>query len=136
MDDLKTAHFSIHYPAGYESIADKIAHICEEVYQPVGQSLHYFPHRTQVVVHTRSDVSNGYVVQLPWRMELFINEPQDNTFGSNEEWLHILITHEMTHVVQARKVRGLSRLSYPFLVSSTASGTMPHQIGMWKASQR
>ena len=111
---LKTAHFSIHYPAGYESIADKIAHICEEVYQPVGQSLHYFPHRTQVVVHTRSDVSNGYVVQLPWRMELFINEPQDNTFGSNEEWLHILITHEMTHVVQARKVRGLSRLSYPF----------------------
>jgi hypothetical protein len=111
---LKTEHFSVHFPEGFEATGQEIAQICEDVYEPVSRSLNYYPHRTHVVIHTRSDIANGFVVQIPWRMELFINEPQDNLIGSREAWLRILITHEFTHIVQARKTKGLSRLSYPF----------------------
>ncbi|MFQ5630032.1 MAG: TolB family protein, partial [bacterium] len=111
---LKTPHFSVHFPKEFEATGRKVAQICEDVYEPISKSLNYYPHRTQVVVHTRSDLANGFVVQLPWRMELFITEPQDNLIGSRESWLRVLITHEFTHVVQARKTKGLSRLSYPF----------------------
>jgi hypothetical protein len=111
---LKTAHFSVHYPDGFEALGQRIARLCEDVYEPVSRSLNYYPHRTQVVIHTRSDLANGFVVQIPWRMELFIAEPQNNLIGSKDEWLRVLVTHEFTHVVQARKNRGLSRLSYPF----------------------
>lgn len=111
---LVTPHFSVHFPRGYEKLAREIARICEEVYDPVSKSLNYRPHRTQVVVHTRSDVTNGFVTPLPWRMELFITESQDNLIGSKDTWLRVLITHEFTHVVQGRKKQGISLLSYPF----------------------
>lgn len=111
---IKTAHFSIHFPRGHEKIAHTVAAICEEVYEPVSRSLNYFPQRTEVVIHTRSDIPNGFVTNLPWRMELYLNEPQDNLLGSGESWLRILIAHEFTHVVQGRKVRGLTLLTYPF----------------------
>lgn len=110
---LTTPHFSIHFPDGFEALGDKIATLCEEAYEPVSRSLHYYPHRTQVVVHTRADFSNGFVSPLPWRMELFVTEPQESQFGSRDEWLRELVTHEFTHVVQLRKHKGLSTLTYP-----------------------
>jgi len=112
---MTTPHFSVHFPAGYEELGDRVAALCEEVYEPISRSLNYFPHRTHVVVHTRADYSGGFVDPLPWRMELFVTELQNNVFGSRDEWLRILIAHEFTHVVQLRKHKGLSTLTYPLL---------------------
>ncbi|MDQ7066416.1 MAG: hypothetical protein Q9P90_19455 [candidate division KSB1 bacterium] len=111
---LHTPHFKIHFPEGYETLARQVARICEEVYEPVSRALNYRPHTTEVVIHTRTDFSNGFVTALPWRMELHLTEPQDNWMGSKDTWLRVLITHEFTHVVHLRKTRGFSKLTYPF----------------------
>lgn len=111
---LRTEHFYVHFPAEFEDIARKVAQICEDVYLPVSRSLHYWPGRTHVVLHTRADFSNGFAASLPWRMELMLPEPQGNWMGSQDTWLRVLITHEFTHIVQFRKNAGLSRLTYPF----------------------
>ncbi len=110
---MTTPHFSVHFPAGYEELGDRVAALCEEAYEPVSRSLNYFPHRTHVVVRTRIDYLDGFVNPLPWRMELSVTEPQINLFGSRDEWMRILIAHEFTHVVQLRKHKGLSTLTYP-----------------------
>jgi hypothetical protein len=125
---LSTPHFAINYPAGFERIADRVAWLCENVYQPVSQSLHYFPPRTQVVIHVRSDVSNGMVSPLPWRMELFITEPQEDWIGSRDAWLRVLITHEFTHVVHLRKKSGFSAFTAPFFgeLNTFWQGITPH----------
>ncbi len=110
---LHTEHFKIHFPKGYEKLARKVAQICEEVYEPVSRALNYRPHTTEVVIHTRTDFSNGFVSAMPWRMELHLTEPQDNWMGSKDTWMRVLITHEFTHVVHLRKTRGISKLTYP-----------------------
>ena len=112
---LETPHFRIHFPAGFDSLARRVAMLCEEAYEPVSRSLNYFPGKTHVVLHTRSDFPNGFAGFMPWRMELLIAEPQEDWFGSRDDWLRILIVHEFTHVVQLRKHRGLSTWTYPLL---------------------
>ncbi|GEM_PF-2140925 len=112
---IKSEHFFIHFPIGYESVASKVSTLCEEVYYPISKSLNYYPGPTHVVIQTRTDFPDGVVSNLPWRMELFITEPQANIIGSRADWLKILITHEFTHIVQLRKRKGLSSLTYPFL---------------------
>ncbi|MFQ5630699.1 MAG: hypothetical protein ACE5I1_18160 [bacterium] len=96
---LTTAHFSVHFPAEFAGLGYKVAALCEQVYEPVSRSLNYYPHRTHVVVHTRSDSPGGFVAPLPWRMELIVTELQGDGFGSRDQWLRILITHEFTHIV-------------------------------------
>ena len=112
---FKTPHFSVHISQEYKQLGQTIARLCEDVYEPISASLNYRPQRTQVVVHTRSDVANGFVTFMPWRMELFITEQENYLIGANEDWLRILITHEFTHIVQLRKTKGLTSITYPFL---------------------
>ncbi|MFQ6673547.1 MAG: hypothetical protein ACE5GH_02030 [Fidelibacterota bacterium] len=112
---VTTEHFWIHYPGQYEALGRKVAAICEEIYEPVSRSLDYFPGPTHVVVQTRVDFPGGVVTFLPWRMELFVTEPQGNLSGSGDEWLRVVIAHEFTHIVHLRKRRAVSALTYPFL---------------------
>ncbi len=111
----RTPHFLIHFPSGFERLAYRIGNICEDIYEPVSRTLNFFPGPTHVVVHTRADLADGVTSFLPWRMELFVMEPQGNMFGSNESWLRMLIVHEFTHIVHLRKRSGISSLTYPFL---------------------
>lgn len=110
-----TEHFSVHYPEGFEDLGRRVATLCEQLYEPVSRSLNWFPGRTDVVVHTRADFPGGVVTFLPWRMELFITEPQSNVAGSGDSWLRVVIAHELTHIVHLRKHRGLSTITQPLL---------------------
>ena len=112
---IKTEHFEIHYPREYEQLAKQVSVICEEIYSPVSNSLNYYPKRTQVVIQTRVDFPSGVVSYLPWRMELFITEPQGNISGSGDTWLRVVITHEFTHIVQMQKRGKITSLTYPLL---------------------
>jgi len=112
---LQTPHFLIYFPQGADTLARTVGQLAEEVYRPVCESLRYFPEKTFIVLHTRSDRSNGIVVPFPWRMELYPVEPPENWIGSRESWLKVLLTHEFTHVVHFRKHAGLTSLTRIFL---------------------
>ena len=125
---LETVHFSLIYPEQYSKIATQAAQICEEVYLEIGSSLGFFPGKTQVVLHTRTDYANGFVSPIPWRMELFIPEPPGDWLGSGDQWLRVLIAHEFTHVVHLRMRKGLSALTRPLFGELNAfwQGLTPH----------
>lgn len=110
---ISSEHFLIHYAEEHEELGRRMATICEEIYEPVSQSLDYYPGLTHVVLHTRADLPGGYVSYLPWRIELYATEPQSNTFGTGDDWLRVLIIHEFTHITHFRKRKGLSVLAYP-----------------------
>ncbi len=112
---IETEHFSIHFPDSHRRTALLVAGLCEQVYDSITTALNFRPGRTEVILHTRTPLSNGFVAPMPWRMELMITEPQENWMGSRDSWLRLLITHEFTHIVHLRKRRGLSRLTRPFL---------------------
>ncbi|MFC1555487.1 hypothetical protein ACFL67_00230 [candidate division KSB1 bacterium] len=109
-----TEHFLIHFPESFENTAREVASISESIYPPVCESLNFYPERTHIVIHTRTDISNGFVAPLPYRMELFLSDPQGDNFGSGAPWLRTLITHEFTHIVQFMKHNGLSSITKPF----------------------
>lgn len=111
---LKSEHFLVHYPAGYDSLAGEVLNISESIYHPVSRSLGHYPGKTHVILHARTDVSNGFTSPLPWRMELYLVPPQENWMGSGTSWLKTLIIHEFTHIVHLRKTAGLTALTAPF----------------------
>ena len=111
---LQTPHFTVHFPAEYDTLARTVAGISERIYNPVCQSLGYYPGMTHIVLQTRKDLPNAFAAPLPWRMELYPTAPQENWMGSGDSWLRVLIVHEFTHIVHMRKRAGLSALTLPF----------------------
>lgn len=118
-ETVHTENFYVHYPKGYHEVALKIAAMCEEAYLPVSKTVRYSPGKTHVVIHTDSDVINAFAAPFPWRIEVFLTEPQDNWLGSGDEFLRVLIVHEFTHIAHMRKKRGLTRATY-FLLGDNA----------------
>jgi len=116
---IQSQHFIVHVDKEFDSLGLRILDICEESYLPVCQSLNYFPkffqRKTHVVVHTQTDITNGFATILPVRMELFIVPTQENWMGSKENDLRTLIVHELTHTIHYRKRKWATSWLYPFL---------------------
>ncbi len=102
---IHTAHFHLLFPCSYEEQAKDIAHLLEQAYGRVSESLGHQPRKVSVVIHNQTVVSNGFVSWAPARMELFTNPPPDN---DAHHWMERLAIHEFRHVVQVDQLnRGL-----------------------------
>src|SRR5688572_22868092 len=102
---LETAHFSVHFPEQQRSQARLVAGIAESVYPRLTGLLDWRPDgRIEVVVLDAEDFSNGYASPLPFNyFALFLTPPDDGELLQNREWLELVITHELFHVVHLDK---------------------------------
>jgi len=98
---IQTDHFQIIYPSDYESEGQRVAHIFEKVYNYSGVTLHHFPNKISVLLHTKSLQSNGFVAWSPSRVELF---PTPNQEIYAQDWIEQLAIHELRHHVQIDKI--------------------------------
>ncbi|QIX61893.1 hypothetical protein HER32_12150 [Hymenobacter sp. BT18] len=111
--EIRTAHFRVLYPAGFEQRAQRTARRLEQVYEPVGASLGVRPRPVTVVLQTQNTIGNGFVSILPRRSEFFTTPPQAPSLTGTLDWLDQLAVHEYRHVVQFEKPRqGLSRVAF------------------------
>ncbi|SES80745.1 TolB-like translocation protein [Hymenobacter actinosclerus] len=111
--EVRTPHFRVVYPAGFDERARRTAQRLEQVHTPAAASLGAAARPVTVVLQTRTTVGNGFVTLLPRHSEFFTTFPQDPYLTGTLDWLDQLTVHEYRHVVQFDKAhRGVGQLGY------------------------
>ncbi|RAK68290.1 hypothetical protein [Hymenobacter edaphi] len=127
---VRTPHFRVLYPAGFDSAAQHTARRLEQAHAAGTQSLGVAARPLTVVLQTQTTVSNGFVTFLPRRAEFFVVPPQEASLGT-VDWLDQLVVHEFRHVGQFDKARqGLGRVLVP-LLGDGALGVMSVGLPPW-----
>ena len=110
---LETEHFYIHYPAGQEAFAARVALTAERAYANLSQA---WSHEVFLKIHVSvtdgTDLANGSATAVPFaRVSLNVTAPEALSVLENyDDWIDILVTHEMVHIVHLDTVHGLPRL--------------------------
>ncbi|MDP4185924.1 MAG: hypothetical protein Q8862_12290, partial [Bacteroidota bacterium] len=100
-NQIKTSHFRIIYPKGYEKQANRVASMLSKVYNYAAVSLKTSPKPIDVILHNHTIQANGFVALAPRRLEMY-TVPDQETYG--QDWLEQLSIHEFRHVVQMDKL--------------------------------
>jgi hypothetical protein len=98
---LDTAGFSLHFAEEHRPQAHVVAGIAEAVYGRVTGWLRWRPEtRTHLVLLDSADFANGWASPLPFNWTaIFLSPPDDGELLQNREWLELVLTHELTHIV-------------------------------------
>lgn len=105
---IKTKNFRVVYPLAYRNEAVKSAMELEEAFSNLSDkySQGRRNYRTNVLIHSLSTESNGYVSWAPRRMELYPAPSQNNIPQPHSRQLAV---HETVHIMQMKALeRGFS----------------------------
>jgi hypothetical protein len=108
---LTTAHLRVHYPAALDSLARVAARHGEAAWQQFAASL-AAPHgRVDLLLQDNTDVSNGFAQVFPSnRVVIFAVPPvASRELRFHDDWLRLVITHELAHIFHIDRSRGLWR---------------------------
>jgi len=98
----QSAHFTISFLDGHQQNAARALDIAERVHNELLPFFKSAPQqRTEIVLVDDYDFSNGWATPLPFaQIRLIMSPPEDvNDLENNDEWLHMLIRHEYTHIM-------------------------------------
>jgi hypothetical protein len=110
---IDTPHFRVHYTPGLEPLARRAGARAEEAYAAIAPVLVRPPRgRVDVVVADNVDFSNGFATPFPRnRVVIYAHPPVDDpTLAFYDDWVQLVLTHELTHVFHLDYARGLPRI--------------------------
>jgi Tol biopolymer transport system component len=110
---LQTAHFRIHFYESERYIAGRAAIIAERAYTSLTLYLNWEPRgRIDITFIDNTDSANGFASSLPNNFIYGYGVPPEPLSSLNDfdDWLDVLISHELTHVVHLDTILGLPRL--------------------------
>jgi len=99
---LDTEHFRVTFPAGLETLGRRAADRAEVAWGKLSQALVEPPSgRIDLLVTDHTDLSNGFAQVTPSnRITVIARPPVDGpTLAPFDEWLELVITHELAHIV-------------------------------------
>jgi hypothetical protein len=110
---VNSDNFKVVYPEEFEGEAKRFIAMLDSLYEYGGYALEHTPKPIQVLIHSQSAYSNGFVSWAPKRMEIYPTPHQDMMA---QDWLEQLAIHEFRHVVQIDKLnKGFTKLlTIPF----------------------
>ena len=96
-----TASFSVHFAEEHRAQAHLVAGIAETAYARLTAWLQWRPEsRTHLVLLDSADFANGLASPLPFNYTaIFLSPPDEGELLQNREWLDLVLTHELTHIV-------------------------------------
>jgi hypothetical protein len=105
---LQTEHFSVHYPEQQHGEARMAAAVAEKLWPRITRVLRWEPvDRTHLVILDSADFSNGFATPIPFNLSaIFLSPPDDGELLQNREWLEMVLSHELFHIVHLDKARG------------------------------
>ena len=126
---IKTDHFRVVFPEEYEQEARRATAIFENIYLYGGYSLGHDPKKIDVLIHSRSAYSNGFVSWAPKRIELYPSPDQD-IFA--QDYLQQLAIHEFRHVVQIDKLnKGFTKALSVIAGQQAVGAVLGIYVPMW-----
>lgn len=115
---IETEHFYIHYYATQEEAAERVAMVAEQAYAELTLGwAHRVFLKTHISLVDTQDTANGSANVVPYpRINAYTTAPEAlSVLEAYDDWIDILISHELTHVVHLDTVHGLSRLANALL---------------------
>ncbi|HET8646677.1 MAG TPA: hypothetical protein VFO85_14380, partial [Vicinamibacteria bacterium] len=105
---LAGRHVRVHYPQELESPARRALSLAEEILARHQARYRTRIRRVEVVLADVDDDANGFATPLPYPLVhlRLVAPPGDDDLGNYEDWLRILLTHELAHVVHLEQARG------------------------------
>ncbi|HEX6533875.1 MAG TPA: hypothetical protein VF041_04715 [Gemmatimonadaceae bacterium] len=105
---IRTEHFSVHFTPELDSIGRRAAADAEEAYARLARRLHPPRGPIDLVVADNVDYSNGFTTPFPTnRIIVYAHPPLDlPSLRFYDDWLSLVITHELTHVFHLDRTRG------------------------------
>lgn len=124
---IDTPHFRVHYTPELELLARRAGARAEEAYAEISDVFVTPPrHRVDLVVTDNVDFSNGFATPFPRnRVVVFAHPPVDDpSLAYYDDWMQLVITHELTHIFHLDYARGLPRV--PRLVLGRSPVSFPN----------
>ena len=105
---LETANFEVHFAEAQRAQARGVAGIAERVLPTITALLRWQPAaRVHIVVLDSADFANGLASPLPFNYTMvFLSPPDEGELLQNREWLELVLTHELFHIVHLDMARG------------------------------
>ena len=102
-----TANYTLHFAEEHRAQAHAVAALAEKVHARVTAWLQWKPEsRTHLVLLDSADFSNGWASPLPFNWTaIFLSPPDEGELLQNREWLDLVLTHELTHIVHLDMAR-------------------------------
>lgn len=126
---IETEHFAVHFPEQLEGVAQKAAHMAEEVHAKLSPKFKWKPWgRTQVLIVDSSDAVQDMASVLPYNwIYLRATAPgPDTSLSYYDDWLRMLIIHEYSHILHLDQSKGFWRpLRYVFGKMTSPNGVDP-----------
>ena len=126
-----TAHFRIHARVEDSLAARHAARQAEQAYALLARELVPPRGTVDLVLYDNADFSNGFTSVFPSpRIAVYLTPPAgDPQLGDYDDWLRVVITHELTHAFDLDRTRGIWRLAQDIV--GRAPGSFPNE---WQPS--
>jgi hypothetical protein len=106
---IETRHFRVHYPEPFAAWATRMASSLEGIHERVTAVVGYLPDKKiDVLVGDPQAQANGTAVPLLDQpaILLWTTPPEaESGIGSYRDWVELLVTHEMAHIVHLTRPR-------------------------------
>ena len=115
---IETPHFRIHFYEAERFLAERAVVLAERAHASLTRYLDWLPGgRIDLTLIDQTDSANGYANSVPSNYIYAYGVPPEPLFSLNDfdDWLNVLISHELTHVVHLDTMGGLPRLIDVFL---------------------
>src|SRR5712691_5079038 len=109
---VSTARVTVHYHQGVETLARQAATLATEILERHEARYGMRVGRVQLVLADVDDDPNGFASPLPYPLVHVRAVAPDGSddFGNYDDWLRLVLTHELTHIVHLNEARGLVRV--------------------------
>ena len=111
---IETAHFRVHFPAPFEAWAARAASAMEGIHERVTDFVGYRPSRPiDVLVEDPAAEANGMAYPFLDRpvIVLWTSPPEtESGLGDYSDWMELVATHEMAHIVHLTRPRNRPNL--------------------------
>jgi hypothetical protein len=128
---LRTPHFEIQFYADERAFAERVAHFAERAYRLHTRYLNWRPSgRVMVTLTDISDGANGEASSVPYNFINAFGAPPDSLDELNDfdDYVKLLITHEMTHVVHLDTILTPCALIYNTLLGKTFAPNLAQPV--------
>jgi Tol biopolymer transport system component len=109
---LDTPHFHIHYYAEERAYAEHAAIIAERAFRLNTRFLNWLPSgRVNITLEDQTDFADGFASSIPQNFVFGFGAPPGSLDELNDfdDYLKLLLTHELTHVVHLDTILGFAR---------------------------
>ena len=100
----------VHFPEAITPIGQQVAGLVDECVKNAGELVQSLPaERIQVVLHDVTDAPNGFANIVPYNLiDLRAVTPEDDSeLAKADDWMRLLVQHEILHVVHLDVVHGV-----------------------------